>query len=107
MDKDVEKMVEKGIERLEKLIGEKVGEIEKGVIGKKSGESMVCCWKKDLYILRGLRGDLNKEELRRLVKRLGRLGESWREIEKSVYIEEEGYLSKEYKVVGGKFYKKM
>lgn len=103
MDKE---LIKKGIENVERIIGECESKIEKGG-NEKSLKSLICGYKKDLDLLLLINGELNEIDSNKLISRLGRLGVSdWVEISKEEYIKNEGYLSENYKVKNGKFYKK-
>ena len=99
-------LIKKGIENLEKIIAKCEGEIETGG-NKKSLKSLVCGYKKDLDLLLLVNGELNETDSNKLISRLGRLGSSdWIEISKEEYLKEEGYLSENYRVKNGKYYKR-
>ncbi len=99
-------LVKKGISNLEKIINDCEVKIEKGG-NEKSLKSLICGYKKDLDLLLLINGELDEVNSNKLISRLGRLGVSdWVEISKEEYLKEEGYLSENYKVKNGKYYKR-
>ena len=99
-------LVKKGIESLKKIIAGCEGKIEQGG-NEKSLKSLICGYKKDLELLLLINGELDEVSSNKLLSRLGRLGAGdWVEISKEEYIKNEGYLSDNYKVKNGKFYRK-
>ena len=100
------KLIEKGINNLSKLIEACEDKINAGG-NEKSLKSLICGYRKDLDILLLINGELDDVKSAQMVARLGRIGMScWVEITKEQYLEEEGYLSENYKVKNGKYYKK-